>query len=93
MLELGETSAMLHREVGEYAATAGLSVLVTFGELAENIADGANIPLTVRIKDKNDPVSAADALASILKKGDIFLVKASRGIAAERVIKILEERL
>ena len=32
-------------------------------------------------------------LASILKKGDIFLVKASRGIAAERVIKILEERL
>ncbi len=93
MLELGETSAMLHREVGEYAAKAGLSVLVTFGELAENIADGANIPLTVRIKDKNDPVSAADALASILKKGDIFLVKASRGIAAERVIKILEERL
>ena len=51
------------------------------------------MPLTVRVKDKNDPEAAADALASILKKGDILLVKASRGIAAERVIKILEERL
>lgn len=93
MLELGETSAALHRSVGEYAAKTGLSALVTFGELAENIADGAGMPLTVRVKDKNDPEAAADALASILKKGDILLVKASRGIAAERVIKILEERL
>ena len=93
MLELGETSAVLHREVGEYAAKTGLSALVTFGELAGNIADGAGIALTFRVKDKNDPEAAADALASVLKKGDILLVKASRGIAAERVIKILEERL
>ena len=35
--------------------------------------------------------ACAKKLASVLKKGDILLVKASRGMAAEKVIKFLKE--
>ena len=33
----------------------------------------------------------ARKLASVLKEGDVLLVKASRGMAAEKVIKFLKE--
>lgn len=41
MLELGADEARLHAEVGRLAAELGVAVLVTVGDLAGNIADGA----------------------------------------------------
>ena len=91
MLELGENTEKLHFEVGEYARKSGVKKLITLGALAENIADGAALPDTVRIKDR-DHERAADALVGELKVGDVFLVKASRGVAAEKVLEIYKER-
>jgi UDP-N-acetylmuramoyl-tripeptide--D-alanyl-D-alanine ligase len=41
MYELGEDAPRLHREVGAYSAESGVDVLVTVGELAEQISEGA----------------------------------------------------
>ncbi len=93
MLELGESSRELHRSVGEYAAEKKLQKLVTFGELASEIADASGISDAVRLEDITAHEKAADVLMGILQKGDILLVKASRGVAAEKIIEILKERL
>jgi len=93
MLELGENTAALHRGVGEYAAEKGIDKLFTFGDLALNIAIGANIKDTVCMTDISEHGLAANILLGTLKKGDILLVKASRGVAAEKIIEILREGL
>ncbi|MBO4212598.1 MAG: UDP-N-acetylmuramoyl-tripeptide--D-alanyl-D-alanine ligase, partial [Clostridia bacterium] len=91
MLELGENTEKLHFEIGEYARKSGAQKLITLGALAEKIADGAALPETVQIKDR-DHERAAEALINTLKEGDILLVKASRGVAAEKVLEIYKER-
>lgn len=41
MYELGDNSRQMHYDVGRFAAEKGVSVLITCGELAEDIARGA----------------------------------------------------
>ncbi len=93
MLELGDKSPELHRAVGEYAAAAGVKVLITIGERANEIAAGAGLDETLRIVDSEKKQEAAEALLSLLRPGDILLVKASRGLALEKITEILNERL
>ncbi len=93
MLELGEKSAELHRCVGEYAAECGVSQLVTIGRRALMIAEGAKLDNTVSIPDPEDKPTAAEALLTRLRVGDVLLVKASRGLALEKITEILNERL
>ena len=93
MLELGDTSAALHEGVGKHADSCALDFIVTLGELAYNIALGAKNTNVVSVRDRNDTKGAADALLSELRSGDILLVKASRGVRAEKVIELIKERL
>ncbi len=94
MKELGENSEKLHREVGEYAAKNGIELLVSYGELAEKIADGAaSCGVETCRCIGGDPSAAADLLMSRLRENDILLVKASRAMKAEKVIEILKERM
>ncbi len=97
MLELGEASSSLHREVGEYSAKAGTELLFTFGERASDIARGAaeqgmkseNIYINL---DKESPEESGKQLAEVLRAGDVLLVKASRSMAAERIVHYLEDK-
>lgn len=86
MLELGERTEELHRGIGALCAELKLDVLVTVGELAGNIASEArkNGLENVCAVTKKE---AAKILKSELKPGDTLLVKASRGMALETVIK------
>ncbi len=93
MLELGENSPELHCAVGAYAVAAGVTQLVTIGQRALKIAEGAGLDSTLSIPDPEDKLSAAGALLSILRPGDILLVKASRGLALEKITEMLNERL
>ena len=93
MLELGRFSRELHVDVGIYAKHSGVEKLVTFGELASYIAQASGIPDAIRIEDTAEHQRAADVLMDILQKDDILLVKASRSVAAEKIIEILKERL
>lgn len=96
MKELGENSKELHRSVGEYAAKAGISLLVTYGENADTIADGALLhgmraECVVKISN-GDCERAAEMLFSLSKENDTVLFKASRAMQAERVADRLINR-
>jgi UDP-N-acetylmuramoyl-tripeptide--D-alanyl-D-alanine ligase len=85
MLELGPAEDEHHRDVGAYAATAGVDVLVTVG------------PRAVRMLDRYDGEghavgTAAEAAAlagELVAPGDVLLVKGSRGVGLEVVAETL----
>ena len=91
MLELGESSADDHAEVGEHAAGLGVDVLVTVGDIAEAIAAGAR--RTPGWRGEAVPTAgreqAADWLRHNVVARDVVLVKASRGAALEHVADAL----
>ena len=95
MLELGDASVALHEEVGRAAAHARVDVLVAVGgapaaALAE-AAVGAGLPRSaVRYFPTSD--EAADAAVATLRRGDVALVKGSRGIRTDRIVERLKER-
>lgn len=88
MLELGDDAAAAHAAVGRRAREAGVDELVAVGafaaDLAGGFADDARVVQTV-----GDPGEAVAALRGRLAAGDVVLVKASRGLALERVAEEL----
>ncbi|WP_115132484.1 UDP-N-acetylmuramoyl-tripeptide--D-alanyl-D-alanine ligase [Synechococcus sp. N26] len=89
MLELGERSLELHQEVAARAVQLGLDglVLVDGGEEGKAMAEVA-APLP-RLQLVSHPEDAAAPLAAWLNSGDVLLLKASRGVALERLIPLL----
>ena len=96
MYELGANSGSFHEEIGLEFARRGGSELFTFGQLADMIANGAvlgglsceNIYRNCNVRC---PEISAEMVLHALRPGDTLLVKASRGAAAERVLRYLEE--
>ena len=89
MLELGDQSVALHRQVAAYAATLGLDglVIVSDGAEAEAMADAAaGLP---RLALVSEPEQASIPLLDWLAADDVLLLKASRGVALERLIPLL----
>jgi UDP-N-acetylmuramoyl-tripeptide--D-alanyl-D-alanine ligase len=91
MLELGPETARMHREVGQFLATQGLSRLIVCGILGRDIAEGARQSGMARalINEAVDAAAAADQLKKIVRQGDVVLVKASRGMKMEQVLHAL----
>jgi len=90
MRELGAHSLALHQEIGALAAELGLDglVIVDDGDDGEAMERGAaNLPRQVRVAT---PEQALDPLLQWLSPGDQLLLKASRGVALERLIPLLE---
>jgi UDP-N-acetylmuramoyl-tripeptide--D-alanyl-D-alanine ligase len=87
MLELGPTELDLHREVGRFAAGAGLSQLVCFGVRARALGEGAIEAGMQRaqVGFTEDPGEAVRMVAPRLGPGDVVLVKGSRGMKMERI--------
>ena len=86
MLELGDGAAAAHREVGDYAARAGVDVLLTVGDDAAGISrgfdavGGGGVTITTAGRDE-----AVDWLRHNVSAADVVLVKASRGAALELI--------
>jgi UDP-N-acetylmuramoyl-tripeptide--D-alanyl-D-alanine ligase len=88
MLELGDASAALHRASGEEAARAGISELVAVGGAsARALADGAAAAgmSGAHVHYVASSTEAADLAVTLVKPGDLILVKGSRGIRTEVV--------
>jgi UDP-N-acetylmuramoyl-tripeptide--D-alanyl-D-alanine ligase len=90
MLELGDAHAASHRAVGE-AAGRTVAELVVVGSGARGIAEGA---AAAGLGDSNvhavpDRAAAIELLPSLLRPGDVVLVKASRGAALEAIVDAL----
>ena len=88
MLELGATSAQLHRDAGE-AIGARVDLLLGVGALANEIAAGASSlpPQAKRVFETS--VELAANISSLVKSRDAVLVKGSRGVRMERVVEAL----
>ena len=97
MLELGEYSRLMHDQVGQYAAQVKISHLFCYGAMADVVAEAA-INNGIRAEnvfvclDTKNPAAMAEMISSALQPGDVLLVKASRGVAAENVIECLKEK-
>jgi UDP-N-acetylmuramoyl-tripeptide--D-alanyl-D-alanine ligase len=94
MLELGDGGQEFHRRAGETAARTGWDVLVAVGPLAAFIADGAVAAgmAAAAIHRFADAAAAAAAIATIVRYGDLVLVKGSRGMRTETVVDALKAR-
>ena len=93
MLELGSVEREAHEEVGRRAARAGVSLLVTVGERARWIAEGASgeqPSLSCRSFSSNAEASAF--LRGALLPGDAVLVKGSRGMHTDEIVSSLLEK-
>ncbi len=94
MLELGESSEALHREVGRAAAAGAFSLLVTVGErsrwtAAEAVTAGMNRAAVISCDTWEQ---AAAVLAEQMQPRDRILVKASRGMGLERIADALQKQ-
>jgi UDP-N-acetylmuramoyl-tripeptide--D-alanyl-D-alanine ligase len=93
MLELGDQSLALHRQVAERALQLGLDglVVVDAGPEGEEMARAAaGLPRLARV---DTPEQAAEVVRGWLTAGDQLLLKASRGVALERLLPLLETDL
>jgi UDP-N-acetylmuramoyl-tripeptide--D-alanyl-D-alanine ligase len=89
MLELGRDSSDLHRSCGEFAAQAGIDVVVGVRGKAANIVEGAEAAGAEAIFVES-PEAAGEWLRSELRAGDAVLLKASRGVQLERALVLLD---
>lgn len=88
MLEMGEMSEKLHREVGGYAVDTKADYLIAVGDMSRFIIEGAckdgfNRENTKFFRTNTEVNSFLD---SFLKEGDAILVKASRGMKLEEIV-------
>jgi UDP-N-acetylmuramoyl-tripeptide--D-alanyl-D-alanine ligase len=85
MAELGERGDELHQQAGEMAARAGLDRLYTLGALARHAAESFG-PDALAFDDRQQMIAA---LQSEIRADVTVLVKGSRSMAMEEVVKAL----
>ena len=86
MLELGADSPALHREIGAYAASRGVELLIAVGPLAAAMTGDA---FAGEAHSVRAATAAAEMLGGLLRGGDTVLVKGSRAVGLERVAQML----
>jgi UDP-N-acetylmuramoyl-tripeptide--D-alanyl-D-alanine ligase len=94
MRELGSTAAELHREAGRHAAVKKIDWIIGVGGHARELANGAM--LEDHPSDQAlffaTPEAAGNFLSGIMTRGDLLLVKGSRGVRMEKIIEALKTR-
>ncbi len=93
MLELGEKAPLAHKETGIYIAHSGIDALITCGDLASSIAQGA---IGAGMKEKRiipcrDKEETIKKLCSLAKGGDTILIKGSRATGMEEIVEKLRK--
>jgi UDP-N-acetylmuramoyl-tripeptide--D-alanyl-D-alanine ligase len=85
MAELGAHSEAAHAEVGRRAAELGVAQLFAVGKMAPVMARAARDAGLTRVFEFTDVETAAAAVKSFVKSGDLVLLKASRATRLERI--------
>jgi UDP-N-acetylmuramoyl-tripeptide--D-alanyl-D-alanine ligase len=89
MLELGDFAAEMHHELGRLAVASGVDRIVLIGELTRASAAGA-LEAGIDLANVVHYATLAEAQAEtkkLFRKGDVVLIKGSRGMALERLAK------
>jgi len=92
MLELGPEEVGLHREAGREIARAGIDSLWGIRGLAAEIVAGAKEAGLAESVFFESSDAAARVLVDEIREGDLVLVKGSRGVATDKIVKALKER-
>jgi UDP-N-acetylmuramoyl-tripeptide--D-alanyl-D-alanine ligase len=93
MLELGEYAREEHRLLGRYIGPLKVDLVCLKGEFSPAIVEGAieGGMREERLRICADAKEIADSLRGFLRAGDLVLVKGSRGMRMEEVIRLLQE--
>jgi UDP-N-acetylmuramoyl-tripeptide--D-alanyl-D-alanine ligase len=93
MLEMGEDSASLHRQVGSIAAKEGVDYLLAMGKQASHLLAGAVEAGMARdqLTEAGNHEEIAAQVHGLMAAGDWVLVKGSRGMRMEKVVEALME--
>jgi UDP-N-acetylmuramoyl-tripeptide--D-alanyl-D-alanine ligase len=89
MLELGPEAAAMHRACGE--AMAGMDLVIGVRGFAKDLVEGAKSKGVVA-EFVETPEAAGEWLKKNVHKGDVVLLKASRGVRLEGALKKIAER-
>jgi UDP-N-acetylmuramoyl-tripeptide--D-alanyl-D-alanine ligase len=91
MLELGDAADALHFECGVFAADQGLDLVIGVQGAAREIVRAAaesGIPGS-QVHFFDDSYAAAGFVQGLPRKGDLMLIKGSRGVHTERIVQSL----
>ncbi|WP_423800399.1 UDP-N-acetylmuramoyl-tripeptide--D-alanyl-D-alanine ligase [Neobacillus sp. SAB-20_R2A] len=92
MLELGPQEEQYHLQIGEGLNAEKIEFLFTYGQLGSHIAAGArNVLGDERVFDFLDKEELIQSLKKYLNGQTLVLVKASRGMKLEEVVKALQK--
>lgn len=87
MFELGSLSQQSHYDLGQTVSALGIDLLITVGERAAGIADGAIAAGgSIIVERFLDNARAIARLQELLTEGDAVLVKGSRGMHCEEIV-------
>ena len=91
MLELGEKSEYYHSCIAEEVIRGGIKSLYTYGQMARVTAEACKSKGRTGVFHFKDINELVYCLKKEVGKGDLILVKGSRAMKLERVIKSLAE--
>ncbi len=91
MLELGQSTEPLHRDIGKYVAAQGIDVLIGIRGAARFTVEEA---VQAGLSDSaayffEDPGTAGDFVRGLVREGDAVLFKGSRGVRVEQALERL----
>ncbi|WP_366656939.1 UDP-N-acetylmuramoylalanyl-D-glutamyl-2,6-diaminopimelate--D-alanyl-D-alanine ligase [Fodinicurvata sp. EGI_FJ10296] len=87
MLELGPSSADLHRDLAPAAIDAAVDLVFTAGPMAAHISEA--LPEPMRGGHAKDSASLAPIVAAAIRPGDIVMVKGSLGARMATIVQAL----
>lgn len=92
MLELGKESKKAHFELGVYVAEKKVDAVITVGEESKEIVNGIKLKNSnILTKSFSTNEDASDYLKTIIKDSDSILIKGSRGMHADEIVRDLLE--
>ena len=89
MLELGDSASEFHTELGRQVQRAGVDLLLTCGALSRSTNLGAREAGLEDARHLENKAELATQLCAEVRRGDVVLVKASRGASFEEVAERL----
>src|SRR6266403_4198527 len=92
MMELGPEAPEMHREAGREIGELGIDVLWGVRGLAAEILSGAAARGVTETTFFESSDAAAVALVDTVRAGDLILVKGSRSVETDKIVKALRER-
>lgn len=87
MLELGETSGDLHRELAGPIRANGIDLVITVGEEMQALAETLEKPLLAGHMD--DWEAALAKIGRLVRAGDVIMLKASNGLRFAKLVNAM----